>query len=501
MTITSHNPRTGDQAAAVAETTPDELTTVLAHAMSAAPLLAATSPAERRTWLYAIAHALQTNADELAALADQETALGLTRLTGEVARAAGQLRFYGDVASEGSYLDITVDNATTTSPRLVRVNRPLGPVAVFGASNFPFAFSVLGNDTGAALAAGCPVVAKAHPAHPGLTARLAEIAQRALTSTGAPEGAFAVVIGQQTGVDLVQAPEVSAVAFTGSQAGGLALWRLANKREVVIPVYAEMGTVNPVVVTNEGATDIAAVAAGFVNSFTLGNGQFCTKPGLLLAPAGSGAARAVASALESAAPAPVMLTDAIAKAVSDGIEQLCAAGAGVSRVVDASGPGWAAPAAVLHADIADLKPGSRLLEECFGPVALVCEYGSDQELRDAVSFLQGSLAATVIAGDVDDAQAPWLLEALSHKSGRVTVGDWPTGVAFTWAQHHGGPWPSTTAPAMTSVGAHGLDRFVRPVAYQSAPDAWLPAAARASNPWGLPRRVDGALRGDGRSES
>lgn len=494
MSVTSYDPRTGAAGASVEETSPTDLAAVVHRARAAAPAVAAAGPAERRAWLHAVADSLDAHTDELAALADRETALGLPRLTGEVSRAAAQLRFYGDVAAEGSYLGVTVDEATDTTPRLVRVNRPIGPVAVFGASNFPFAFSVLGNDTGAALAAGCPVVAKAHPAHPELTLRQVEIARAALSGAGAPDGAFDVVVGHRAGVDLVQAPEIAAVAFTGSQAGGLALWRLANQRDVVIPVFAEMGTVNPVVLTRDRAPDLAAVAAGLVGSFTLGNGQFCTKPGLLLAPRGSTAAEAVATALRAQAPEPVMLTEAIAGSVRAGIDELTAAGAELVAVAGGDGAGWTAPAAVLAADITALKPGSRLLEECFGAVVLVVEYATDDELRQAIEALQGSLAATVVAGTADDPQAPWVLEALSHKAGRVTVNDWPTGVAFTWAQQHGGPWPSTTAPAATSVGAHGLDRFVRPVTFQSAEDAWLPAEARSDNPWRLPRRVDGRLR-------
>lgn len=497
MSVTSYDPRTGAARGTVEETPAAEVAAVLRRARSAAPYVAGASPAERRSWLHAVADALVAHTDELAALADGETALGLPRLTGEVARAAAQLRFYGDVAAEGSYVGVTIDRATATTPRLVRVNRPVGPVAVFGASNFPFAFSVLGNDTGSALAAGCPVVAKAHPAHPELTVRQVEIARTALARAGAPDGAFDVVAGHRAGVELVQAPEVAAVAFTGSQAGGLALWRLANQREVVIPVFAEMGTVNPVVVTRDRAPDIAAVAEGLVGSFTLGNGQFCTKPGLLLAPSGSGAAAAVAAALraQTAGPVePVMLTEAIAGSVRTGIDELVAGGATLVGGVGGDGAGWTAPAAVLSAEVTALKPGSRLLEECFGPVLVVVEYTTDDELRQAITHLQGSLAATVVAGTAEDPQAPWVLEALSQQAGRVTVDDWPTGVAFTWAQQHGGPWPSTTAPAATSVGAHALDRFVRPVTFQSAEDAWLPPEARGDNPWRLPRRVDGILR-------
>jgi NADP-dependent aldehyde dehydrogenase len=499
MSVVSYNPRSGEVVAETAETTTGEVRDIAARAAQAGPLLSRTSPRELRSWLRLVADALEAHRDELATLADTETALGFERLTGEVTRAANQLRFYGDVAVEGSHLGVTIDPRTDTTPELVRVNRPVGPVAVFGASNFPFAFSVLGNDTGAALAAGCPVIVKAHPAHLGLSLRQADIARKALTAAGAPDGIFDIVVGRQAGVDLVAAPEVAAVAFTGSQSGGLALWRLANEREIVIPLYAEMGTVNPVVVTREGARDMSSVANGFVESFTLGHGQFCTKPGLLLAPAGRGAAEEIARALRSSATEPVMLTEAIAASVSAGISELELAGATVVERVHGGGAGWSAPAAVLRADIGSLKPKSRLLEECFGAVAVVCEYANDDELARALSALQSSLAASLITGDEDDPQAPLLIEALSQKVGRVVVNDWPTGVAFTWAQQHGGPWPSTSVPSATSVGAAGLARFVRPVAYQSSHDGWLPQAARTANPWSLPRRIAGEALGKDRS--
>ena len=495
MSVTSHDPRTGEPVSTVEDTSPEELAAVVRRAGEAAPVLAVTSPAVRRGWLRAVADTLEEHRDELAALADRETALGLPRLSGEVARAAGQLRFYGEVAVEGSWLGVTVDEATDTTPRLVRVNRPLGPVAVFGASNFPFAFSVLGNDTGAALAAGCPVVAKAHPAHPALSLRQAELARTALQDAGAPTGAFDLVAGHQTGVDLVRAPAVAAVAFTGSQQAGTALWRAANERETPIPVFAEMGTVNPVVVTRAAARAMASVAEGFVGSFTLGHGQFCTKPGLVLAPVGTGCAEAVAAALRDAAPAPVMLTEAIAASVTRGIAEMQQAGAEVLEQVGGSPTGWAAPAAVLRADADVLTPGSRLLEECFGAVVLVCEYDTDDQLAAVLATLQGALAASLVTDGAEDPQGPGLLDVLSRGVGRVVVDGWPTGVAVSWAQQHGGPWPATSVPSATSVGAHGLARFVRPVAYQSAQDRWLPPEARSDNPWSVPRRVDGRLEG------
>lgn len=506
MTIASYNPLTGTNNGTVEETSREELRQIVAFAESAAPVLAEADPGQRRDWLHAIADSLEANRADLVDLANDETALGEARLNGEVLRTAGQLRFYGAVAVEGTYLRATIDAATPSTPALARVNRPLGPVAVFGASNFPFAFSVLGNDTASALAAGCPVVVKAHPAHPLLSERLVALAQDALGRAGAPHGALLAVAGLNAGIELVRMAQIQAVAFTGSQAGGLALWRAANEREVVIPVYAEMGTVNPVIVTPTAASRLKEIAQGFVKSFTMGSGQFCTKPGLMLAPQGSGAAASVAQALREAAPRPIMLTQAIAEAVPPAVTALVDAGASVVGKVEAASSGWAAPAVVLDAPAEALKHGSRLLEECFGPVAVVAEYRDRQHLEALIGDLQGALAGSVIAGsgttDLDDdawadVDAAHVVELLATKVGRVAVNDWPTGVAYTWAQQHGGPWPSTSAPSSTSVGAAALDRFVRPVTYQSSPDAWLPAPVRASNPWGIPQRLDGVLQSGG----
>ncbi len=492
MSISSFDPRTGTTNGVVAETTPAAVADQVRAAVAVAPGVASTPPGERAVWLHAVADALEAHLPELVHLADAETALGETRLTAEVARTAGQLRFYADVAVEGSYLGAALDARTETRPALARINQPVGPVAVFGASNFPFAFGTLGNDTAAALAAGCPVVVKAHPAHPLLSERLLHLAEQALADAGAPAHLLQMVAGHEAGLALVRADGISAVAFTGSQAGGLALWRAANEREVVIPVYAEMGTVNPALVTPAGGRRMAEIAAGFVASYTLGSGQFCTKPGLLFAPAGCEAATEVAKALRAASPDAPMLTRAIAQSVRQGLERLEEAGATLVEQVDGDGAGWSAPAAVLEASLGALRPGSPLLEECFGAVALVVEYADADQLRDAVAHLQGALAGSVLTG-ADDADAAAFVELLAPKVGRVAVDDWPTGVAYTWAQQHGGPWPATSAPWATSVGAAALDRFVRPVTYQSTPDAWLPEPLRAENPWHLPRRVDGVL--------
>lgn len=493
MTTLSYDPRSGATLGELSDSTEDEVRAAVAAAHEASPNVADASPRARQVWLDAVAQTLLEHREELAELADRETALGMDRLRGEVERAASQLRFYAAVAVEGSYLGVTIDRPGAASPALVRVNVPLGPVAVFGASNFPFGFGVLGNDTASALAAGCPVVVKSHPAHPLLSRRLGELAASALAEAGAPEGTFGLVAGFEAGRLLVTHPDVRAVGFTGSQPGGLALWRLANEREVVIPVYAEMGTVNPAVMTPSAVDRLTEVAAGFVGSFTMGAGQFCTKPGLLLAPAGHGVARAVGEALVAAAPAPTMLTENIASALSSTVERLMAAGAEVVATAPGSGTGWSGDALVLQASADAMRSGGALTEECFGPVAVVVEYASVDEASEILAGLQGSLAATIVTADDADPDAAALLEVAARNVGRVTANDWPTGVAWTWAQQHGGPWPATSHPGSTSVGAAALDRFVRPIAYQSVPDAWLPEAAREANPWHLPRRVDGRL--------
>ncbi len=467
---------------------------VVASAADAAPVVGSAAPAVRAAWLTAVADALLGEADRLTALADEETGLGPMRLRGELGRAADALRFYGSVASEGTWLAATIDHATDLTPDLRRLNRPLGPVAVFGASNFPFGFGVLGHDTASALAAGSPVVVKAHPAHPRLSFALAEVAQRALAESGAPQGTFGLVAGFAAGEQIVLHPEVQAVAFTGSQRGGLALWRLATGRDRPVPVYAEMGTVNTVVATRAAAAARAAdVARGFVASFTLGLGQFCTKPGLLLAPSGTGLPALLAAELEAAAPTGWLLTEAISAAYGRGIDELLSAGARPLAATAPASAGWAARPTLLAVDVAALRPGSALLDECFGPVALVAEYADDAELDAALDAVPAALAGAVHGGGVHDGDVARVVARLADRVGRVVVDGWPTGVAVTWAQQHGGPWPATTIPSATSVGARALDRFVRPIAYQDVPDAALPPALQDANPWRLPRRVDGSL--------
>lgn len=492
MTDISFNPRTGQARVDVAHTEPGDVARIAHRAAVATTESTKTSPRERERWLEAVAAALESElvAAELISLADQETGLGETRLTGELARMASQLRFYGTVGTEGGWLGATIDHTPTGV--LAKAATALGPVAVFGASNFPFAFGVLGNDTASALAAGCAVVVKTHPAHPELSQRLVAVARTALDEAGAPQNLLQAVTGFEAGLALVDAPALAAIGFTGSQNGGMALWRRANERPIVIPVYAEMGTVNPVVVTPTGAANADAIARGFIDSMTLGSGQFCTKPGLLLVPSGSHVAQRAAE-IVATMPAPhPMLTQAIAATARDGADRLIAAGGRLLASSAAAPAGWSAPVQLVSVDLADLQPGSPLTQECFGAVGLIAEYDDLREVEPALDRLQNSLVSTIIGRD-DDPAVPALVALLSQKSGRVTVDQWPTGVAWTWAQHHGGPWPATSAPSSTSVGASALGRWTRPVAHQNVPDAALPPALQEDNPWRLPRRVDGEM--------
>ncbi|MBG6058913.1 NADP-dependent aldehyde dehydrogenase [Cryobacterium sp. MP_M5] len=493
----SFDPRTGEQHGGVPHTAPEQVAEILGRAQGAAPRVAGTSPATRETWLAAIADALRVHEDELVQLAGEETGLGADRLRGELAKCAASTVFYGAVAAEGSYLGASTEGIGGDST-LSRWNIPVGPVAVFGASNFPFGFGVIGHDVASALGAGCPVIVKAHPAHPRLSVRLAELVADSLDRAGAPVGSYALVVGFDAGLQLVDAAEITAVAFTGSQGGGMALVARAAARGV--PVFAEMGTVNPVFVTTDAAADSAGIAAGFVGSFTLGAGQFCTKPGLLFAPAGAGIFDAVRAQLRQVPRAP-LLTAGIARGYRAGLAGLARAAedAGAEATDTSLDPadGYAVDPQAFLVRVEQLHPGShpgsRLLEECFGPVALVCEYEDAAAALDALARLQPSLVASVFTGGPGDPESAEVVARLLGQVGRVALNAWPTGVATSWSMQHGGPWPATSRSDATSVGAGALDRFVRPVAVQNADPAHLPAALHPDNPWRIPRRIDGRL--------
>jgi len=470
--------------------------TACAAAKSVARWYADTDLPTRAGLLEAIADAVDAARDDLVPVAVEESRLGVDRLTGEVGRTTGQLRLMAQVVRDGAFLGVVLDkplpDVTPPRPDLRRMNIPVGPVAVFAASNFPFAFSTLGGDTASALAAGCPVVVKPNPGHPRLSAAIVAIAQEALRRAGAPDGVLTTVSHElQDGIDLVNDDRIEAVAFTGSQRGGLALARLAADRPRPIPFFGELGSVNPIFVTEQAAAERgAAVAEGWVGSFTLGAGQFCTKPGLLIAPRDE-SLRAAAVAAVGGVGGQGMLTSAIRDAYLHGVGERT----DISSVEVLHEGGWdpetdtvratlfAVPAAVVLAD-------PRLLEECFGPMSLLVEYDDEQQMLAIADALPGLLAAGVQAQGDEPIIAELMPRLVGH-AGRVLWNGWPTGVAVTWSMQHGGPFPATTAPATTSVGAAAVDRFTRPVTWQGMPQPVLPPALRDGNPWGVPRRVDG----------
>ena len=479
--IQGFDPRTGEPVGEpVAETADGEVDAIVASALAAAPAWGAgTALARRAEALEAVADALDDRAGELAAIADTETALGGERLTGEVARTTTQLRMFAGVLRDGHYRDAVVTHAEGVIPDLRRINRPVGPVAVFAASNFPFAFSVAGGDTASALAAGCPVVVKAHEAHPVTSDVTAEVVNAALASAGAPAGTFGLVHGVPAGLRLLRHPDIAAAGFTGSTAGGLALARICAERPVPIPFYGELGSVNPsVVLPGAAASRSAEVAAGYVASLTLGVGQFCTNPGLLFVPEDAGLLSAIGEVVGASAGGP-MLSGRIFAGYEDAVAEVEDHPAVTELAVGrpGSGPWGATPRAfqlTLKEFAADLEVLSR---ERFGPAGLVITYPSVADLLPVLAALGGNLVGTVHAdpGSAEDLDlARQVVAVLEHMVGRIVFNGWPTGVVVVAAQHHGGPWPATTVPAYTSVGTAAIRRWLVPVAYQNFPPELLP---------------------------
>jgi len=482
----------------VPDTTPERLEVVLAAAASAAPAMAAASPSERAGWLRAAADALDSAADDLVPLAAHESGLPEARLRGEVKRSTGQLRLFADAALDGALLEVIIDTADPDAspvprPDLRRILVPVGPVLVFAASNFPFAFSVCGGDTASAIAAGCPVVVKAHPGHPRLSEAVAEVMLDALDQAGAPTGALGLVHGQEAGVQALQDGRVKASGFTGSVAGGVALHRIAATRDEPIPFYGELGSLNPAFVLPAAARARGAdIASGFVASFTLGVGQFCTKPGLLFLPAGHGLEDQLVAGVQKVPPA-MMLSSRIHGGYSEGLARLKGRDS-LATLVTGQESGRKASASLLRTTVAQLVADSdEILEECFGPVAIVVEYSDTDELQEAAAAFGGSLTATIHAASDDAADVRRLLPVLEERAGRVVWNGWPTGVAVSWAMHHGGPFPATVGSIHTSVGTTAARRFQRPVCFQDTPDEFLPEVLRDSNGLGIVRRINGEI--------
>ncbi|MEY9837776.1 aldehyde dehydrogenase (NADP(+)) [Streptacidiphilus sp. EB103A] len=497
--VWSVDARTGDrteQVAAEADTAAVDAAVRAAHA--AQPALG--DRTLRAAFLRAAADRLEAHGEELIATADRETALGTGRLTGELARTTYQLRAFADIVDEGAFLDVVIDHADPKAapaprPDLRRWKVPLGVVGVFAASNFPFAFSVPGGDTASALAAGCAVVVKAHPDHPSTSELAAAALREAAVAVGLPADVLVLVHGRQAGVDLVQHPLLSAAGFTGSIAGGRALFDLAAARPVPIPFHGELGSLNPVVVTEQAAAERAEeIGAGLAGSFTLGMGQFCTKPGLVLVPAGAAGDRlekALAAGADDS-PSGALLDARMRAGFLAGFAERASL-PGVSVPVRAGEDGYAVRAGYLSVAAARLVEDAHevLLEECFGPVTVVARYRDAAEVEAVLGRLGGNLTATLHA-EPGEADAEDLLARLTPLAGRVLFGGWPTGVAVAPAMQHGGPYPATTSTG-TSVGGTAIERWVRPVAYQGVPEALLPVELRDGGV-GVPRRVDGVLQ-------
>ncbi|WP_266064797.1 aldehyde dehydrogenase (NADP(+)) [Brucella intermedia] len=439
---------------------------------------------KRAAFLDAIADEIEARADDITEIGTQETGLPAARLEGERGRTTGQLRLFASHIRKGDYLDRRVDEALpdrkpAPRPEIRLMQRPIGPVAVFGASNFPLAFSTAGGDTAAALAAGCPVVVKGHSAHPGTGEIVAEAIHAAIARTGMPKGVFSLIQGgdRKVGEALVTHPLIKAVGFTGSLGGGRALFNLCAQRPEPIPFFGELGSVNPMFLLPEAMkTRAPSLGEGWAASLTVGAGQFCTNPGIAVVIDGSNAdsfVQATRSALEKVAPQ-VMLTDAIAKAYQDGKAHFDSRNS-VKPVLTTESRGREASPNLYETTGEAFLGDHTIGEEVFGPLGLVVRVNSINDMVRLAKGFQGQLTATLHMDKDDAAAARKLLPVLERKVGRVLANGFPTGVEVVDSMVHGGPYPASTNFGATSVGTMSIRRFLRPVSYQNIPASLLPA--------------------------
>jgi NADP-dependent aldehyde dehydrogenase len=503
-TIYGMNPATGQRLVPeYSSASTVEVDQAVELAAQAWPAYAATSGKTKGAFLRRIADGLDSIQQQLAERAHLETALPMPRLLGEVTRTTGQLRVFASLAEEGSWVQARIDSPLPerkplSRPALRSMLRPLGPVIVFGPSNFPLAFSVAGADTASALAAGCPVIVKAHSAHPGSGELVAEIVQQAVADAGLPEGVFSLLYdaGVEVGAALVRHPLVQAVAFTGSLGAGRALMDMAAARTHPIPCFAEMASCNPVfILPGALAKDSDAVAQGLFNSFTLGAGQMCTKPGIVLVPEReqTPAFAAKLSELVTQAQPFTLLTAGIARAYASGtsLRGTHATLTAQAAVTDAATP-CPANAQVFRTTLNEFLAQPELSKEIFGPDTLLVYCDSADDYLRAAQALDGHLTATVLGSEEDLAAHRELIAVLEQKAGRLIFNGFPTGVEVAHAMVHGGPYPSTSDARYTSVGSAAIYRFARPVCFQNFPDPLVPAELQAANPLGILRLVDGA---------
>ena len=506
MPIRAFNPSSGQELAPVYHY--GDRSHVDAACSAAAAAFAAyrsTTSEQRAAFLEAIAANIEAIRDDVVARAVAESGLPQARITGEVGRTTGQLRLFAGVLRDGSWNGARIDPALpdrTPLPRpdIRQRSIPLGPVAVFGASNFPLAFSVAGGDTASALAAGCPVVVKAHDAHPGTSELVGRAITEAVADAALPPGTFSLLFGSgpELGIALVTDPRIKAVGFTGSRSAGTALVAAAAGRPEPIPVYAEMSSINPVFLLDGALTTRGAdLGRAFVASLTMGSGQFCTNPGLVIAVDGPGLDAFVSAARDAVAQAPAapMLTPGIAENYANGVNTLSGEADVIVRGV-AGDSQTACRAALFATNAKSFVESERLQAEVFGASSLIVRCADAAEMRTVAENIEGQLTATIHADESDYDDARVLLPLLELKVGRILVDGWPTGVEVCHAMVHGGPYPATSDSRSTSVGSRAIDRFLRPVCYQNVPKSLLPSAIADDNPDHLWRRIDGRLTQD-----
>ncbi len=484
------------------EATQQEIDEAIEKASAAFQHYRNVSGKDKATFLETIAEEIVALGESLISRCMEETGLPEARLLGERGRTVGQLKLFANLLREGSWVDARIDTVEPDRKPLPRpdvrsMQKALGPVGIFGASNFPFAFSVAGGDTVSALAAGCPVVFKAHPAHPGVCELVGLAIQRAIKKTGMPEGTFSMVNGKSTqvGLALVRHSSISAVGFTGSFRGGKALFDEANKRPVPIPVYAEMGSTNPVFILPDALKERKEkIAQELAAAVTLGVGQFCTNPGLVFiqnSDDGSQFKDALSNSIKGIN-AGVMLTSGMQNNYQKGIEKLSnTKGVNVLAKGTTEGSGSRGTAHLLHASIESFLNDHTLEEEVFGPSTLAITANNKAELLQAAKNLNGHITATLHATDKDLKEYVDLIAILEQKVGRLIINGYPTGVEVCHAMVHGGPFPATTDSRSTSVGTGSISRFTRPVCYQNFPSALLPPELQENNPLGIWRLVNG----------
>lgn len=481
------------------QATEQEAAAACEAARNAFPVYSRLAPEQRARFLEAIADELDALDDEFLTLASRETALPVARLRGERGRTSGQMRLFAAVLRRGDYLGARIDTALPERqplprPDLRQARLGVGPVAVFGASNFPLAFSTAGGDTAAALAAGCPVVFKAHTSHMATAECVADAIVRSARQTGMPDGVFSMIYGTTIGEVLVRHPAIQAVGFTGSLRGGRAIFDMAATRPQPIPVFAEMSSINPVILLPEALRRRGPqIAKELADSVVLGCGQFCTNPGLIIGVASPEYTEFLAALRDEMArrPAQVMLNAGILQHYRQGLSRLNQHSQVVALTGETRDDNQAA-AWLFKADAGLLADGDELLqEEVFGPATVAIEARSARELLEALQGMHGQLTATLIAEPDDLLDCRELVNLLEQKAGRLLLNGYPTGVEVCDAMVHGGPWPATSDARGTSVGTLAIDRFLRPVCYQDYPQALLPDALKDENPLGISRLVNG----------